>query len=346
MKKIVIYRPGGYEELRIEEHADLAPGPGQVLIEVSTIGINFADCIIRMGLYESAKQYVGYPITPGFDVAGTVAAVGEGVDDLPPGTAVLAVTLFNAYATQVVVDREQVFALPKNMSAVEAAAFPTIFLTAWMALHELAHVRPGESLLVHSAAGGVGSALVQVGRLAACKVIGVVGATHKVESVKALGATAVIDKSVTDLWTEVERLEPEGYDVILDANGVATLRESYAHLAPLGRLVIYGFHSMFSKGRGRPDWVKLVWDFVRTPFFNPLRMVNENRSVLAFNLSFLVSRRDVLIPAMGRLLDWYRSGQLRLPAIATYPFEEVAAAHRELESGQTVGKLVLTVGAK
>lgn len=343
MKKIVIHRPGGYDRLKIEEHPDLTPGPGEVLIDVNAIGVNFADCIIRMGLYESAKQYVGYPITPGFDVAGTVAAVGEAVNDFSIGDRVLAVTLFDGYATQLVTDQAQVFALPGSMSFLEAAAFPTVFLTAWLALKELAHPRPGETLLVHSAAGGVGSALVQLGRLMDCYVIGVVGATHKVETVQNLGAHRVIDKSTQNLWSEAKALAPDGYDVILDANGVATLRGSYQHLAPLGRLVIYGFHSMFPKGRGKPNWLKLAKDFFNTPFFNPLRLTNESRSILAFNMSFLAKRRDILIPALKQLLRWYRGGALQLPAITTFSFEEVAKAHQTLESGQTVGKLVLTV---
>lgn len=343
MKKIVIHRPGGYDRLKQEECQDLTAGPGEVLIHVNAIGINFADCIIRMGLYESAKQYIGYPITPGFDVAGTVAAVGEAVSDIRIDDRVLGVTLFNGYATQVVVDQSQVFSLPRSMSFLEAAAFPTCFLTAWLALRELAHPRPGETMLVHSAAGGVGSALVQLGKLMDCRVIGVVGATHKVDTVRNLGADGVIDKSTQDLWGEAKALAPDGYDVILDANGVATLRDSYRHLAPLGRLVIYGFHSMFPKGRGKPNWLKLAKDFFNTPFFNPLRLTNESRSILAFNMSFLANRYDILIPALQQLLQWYREGELQLPPITTFPFEDVAKAHQTLESAQTVGKLVLTV---
>jgi NADPH:quinone reductase-like Zn-dependent oxidoreductase len=343
MKKIVIHRPGGYDRLQQEEHPDLSAGTNEVLIDVNAIGVNFADCIIRMGLYESAKQYVGYPITPGFDVAGTVAAVGEAVGDFHIGERVLAVTLFNGYATQLAVDQSQVFSLPNSMSFLEAAAFPTCFLTAWLALQELAHPRPGETILVHSAAGGVGSALVQLGKLMDCRVIGVVGATHKVDLVRKLGADGVIDKATQDLWSEAQAQAPGGYDVILDANGVATLRDSYRHLAPLGRLVIYGFHSMFPKGRGKPNWLKLARDFFNTPFFNPLRLTNESRSVLAFNMSFLANRRDILIPALQQLLQWYREGELQLPPIKAFPFEEVAKAHQTLESAQTVGKLVLTV---
>jgi NADPH:quinone reductase-like Zn-dependent oxidoreductase len=342
MKKIVIHKPGGYRQLVIEEHPDLVPGREQVLIEVATIGINFADCVTRMGLYASAKHYVGYPITPGFEVAGTISTVGAAVTDLQPGTEVLAVTRFNGYATQLVVHREQVSPLPPQLTMETAAGFPTVALTAWFALFELAHPHPGDSMLVHSAAGGVGSMLVQLGKLAGCKVTGVVGASHKVETVRQLGAAAVIDKSATDLWKAAEASAPGGYDIILDANGIATLKQSYRHLAPVGKLVVYGFHSMLHTRDGMPRKLGLAIDYLRTPRFSPFDLTTRNRSVLGFNLSFLFDRKTILATGMQQLLQWLQEGKLQPPAVTPYPFEAVADAHRALESGQTVGKLVLT----
>jgi NADPH:quinone reductase-like Zn-dependent oxidoreductase len=225
----------------------------------------------------------------------------------------------------------------------QAAGFPTIFLTAWFALFELAHPRPGARLLVHSAAGGVGGALVQLGRLAGARVIGVVGATHKLAPVLGLGAEAVIDKSREALWREAERLSPEGYDVVLDANGVSTLMQSYRHLAPAGKLVVYGFASMLPRSGRRPSRLRLLWDYWRTPRFDPLRMSNRNRSVLAFNLSFLFDRPGLFEEAMGELLGWLAEGRIRLPKITVYPLEEAAVAQHALETGQTVGKLILSV---
>ncbi|MHC4340093.1 MAG: synaptic vesicle VAT-1 family membrane protein [Planctomycetota bacterium] len=341
MRKVVIHRAGGYDRLKIEEHPDPEPGPGEVLVRVEAAGVNFADVIIRMGLYSSAKEYVGWPITPGFEVAGTVAAVGEGAGMPPEGAKVIAVTRFGGYASHLIVPAHQVFELPGQLDVSQGAGFPTVFLTAWYALFELARPRPRSTLLVHSAAGGAGGALLQLGKIAECRTVGVVGASHKVEAATDLGADVVIDKSREDLWREAERHAPEGYDVVLDGNGPATLKQSYEHLRPTGRLVVYGFHSMFPRKGGRPNRLKLLVAYLRTPRFHPLRLTNENRSVLAFNLSYLFERREILGEAMGRLLGWVQQGRIQPPQTTRYPLDRVADAHRDLESGQTVGKLVL-----
>ncbi len=341
MKKVVIHHPGGYDRLSIEERPDPEPAAGEVLLDVHAIGVNYADCVTRMGLYASARKYVGYPITPGFEVAGNVAAVGAGVSGFTPDQRVIGVTRFGGYATRMTLPQSQVFTLPSSMGMAEGAGFSTVFLTAWYALFELAHPHPGDHVLVHSAAGGVGSALVQLGKLADCQVIGIVGATHKMDAVRRLGADAVIDKSSCDFWQEAGRLSPAGYQIVLDANGSASLKRSYEHLAAAGKLVVYGFHSMLPKGRGRPSWPALLWHYWRTPRFNPLRMTGQNRSVLAFNLSFLFDKTSLLKSALEQLLGWAQEDRIRPAPTSAYPLDEVARAHRDLESGNTVGKLVL-----
>jgi NADPH:quinone reductase-like Zn-dependent oxidoreductase len=340
--KVVIHRPGSYDRLALEESPDPQAGPGEVRVAVEAIGINYADCLVRMGLYASAKEYVGWPITPGFEAAGTIDQVGEGVASHKLGENVVAVTRFGGYASKLVVRAGQAFTRPSRLTAEQAAGFPTVFLTAYYALFEMAGVRPGQWLLVHSAAGGVGCALVQLGRVAQTNVVGVVGASHKVEAVERLGATAVIDKSQTGLWPAAEKLSPTGYHAIFDANGAETLRESYRHLAVPGKLVVYGFHTMLPRTGGKPRWLKLVWDYVRTPGFNPLDMVTRNRSVLAFNLSYLFSENAMLSEGMARLFEWLEAGQIQPPVVTSFPLRDVAEAHRALESGKTIGKLVLT----
>ena len=343
MKKIVIHKPGGYDRLVIEEHPDPVPGPDEVLIEVAAIGVNYADCVTRMGLYTSARHYVGYPITPGFEVAGRVIRSGSAVHGLADGSRVIAITRFGAYATRLAVKRHQVVPLPDALDLEQGAAFPGVSLTAGFALVELPHPRAGSSIRVHSAAGGVGSMLVQLGKVAGCRVVGVVGASHKVGAAQALGADAVIDKSTQPLWREAERLSPGGYDIVLDANGVSTLKQSYNHLAPVGRLVVYGFHSMLPRRGGIPHKLRLAWDYWRTPRFSPFSLTTRNRSVLGFNLSFLFDRTEIMQLGLQQLLTWLDEGKLQPPSVTPYPFEQVADAHRDLESGQTVGKLVLVV---
>ncbi len=339
-RKIVVHSAGSYDHLKLETSPVPTPGPGEVRIDVRAIGVNYADTIVRMGLYASAKEYVGWPITPGFEVSGTVGAFGSGVD-LAVGDEVFAVTRFGGYSTHVIVERRLVFRRPAAISLEQAAAIPAVYMTAWYALFELAHPRRGARVLVHSAAGGVGGALVQMAKIAGCEVIGVVGNSSKVAVAKAAGADHVIDKATQNLWREAERFAPEGYDLILDANGVATLGDSYKHLRRAGKLVVYGFHTMMPKTGGKPNWPKIAIDYLRTPRFSPLEMTNSSHSVLAFNLSYLFDRNELLAEGLGQIIGWLEDGTLVAPPVVTYPLADVARAHADIESGKTVGKLVL-----
>ncbi len=340
MRRIVIQRPGGFDALELIEEALPRPGPREIVIACRACGVNYADSIIRMGLYASAKQLHGYPITPGFEVAGTVAAVGEDVDEWQAGDEVIGLSLFNGYASHMRAPVEGVFAKPEGLSFEQAATLPTVFLTAWWMVHRQLHPRPGETWLVHSAAGGVGSALLQLARLAGARAIGVVGKTHKVDHALGMGAEAVIDKSTEKLWQRAEAIAPQGFDAIFDANGVATLAQSYGHLAPTGRLLVYGFASMLPR-TGRPNWLGLAIDWLRTPRFSPMDMTRRNRSVLAANLSFLQSHAPSMREGMHWLLERFCDGRLLPLPVESYPLSEAAAAQRRIETGQSVGKLAL-----
>jgi len=340
MRRIVIAQPGAYEVLRLAEAPVPSPAPDEIVIACRACGVNYADGIVRMGLYASARALHGYPITPGFEVAGTIAAVGANVTDRQVGDEVIGLSLFNGYASHLRLPADGVFDKPTGLSFGQAATLPTVFLTAWWMVHRQVHPQPGETWLIHSAAGGVGSALLQLARLAGVRAIGVVGASHKTDHARAMGAAAVIDKSTESLWQRAGELAPEHFDAIFDANGVATLRQSYRHLAPTGRLVIYGFASMLPKN-GRPNWLKLARDWLLTPRFSPLDMTQSNRSVLATNLSFLQAHAPTMREGMAWLLERFGDGRLKPLPVETYPLAEAAAAQRRIESGQTVGKLAL-----
>lgn len=343
MHKVVIHRAGHYDQLQLETHASPPLPPAHVRIAVEACGVNYADCIVRMGLYASAKAYVGWPITPGFEVAGRVMALGDGVEGLNVGDDVVAVTRFGGYCDELVVASHQVYVRPPGLSAIDAAAMPSVFLTAWYGLIELAQPPSGTSVLIHSAAGGGGQALVQLALRRGCKVVGIVGGAHKVDSVRALGPVDVIDKSADrDWWAEVARCAPSGYAAVFDANGVATLRRSYKQLAARGTLVIYGFATMLPRGGRRVRWLRLALDYLRTPRFDPLHLTQHNHNVMGFNLSYLFDNEALLVGAMETLLSWMSDGTITPPPVQTFALADAAQAHRAIETGTTVGKLVLT----
>jgi NADPH:quinone reductase-like Zn-dependent oxidoreductase len=347
MKKIVIERPGGYHRLKVKEFPTPTPQKNEVLIEVSAAGVNFADVFVRLGLYKSGKEHVGWPITPGFEFSGKVVQCSPEVSDLAEGTPVFGITRFGAYASHLCVPAHQVFALPQDskFSSDDWAAFPAVFLTAYHGLFHNFVLRPEMTMLVHSAAGGVGGALLQLGKIAGCRMIGVVGAGHKAATALESGADVVIDKSRDDLWTRAGDICPDGFDVVFDANGPATLKQSYRHLAPSGKLVSYGFHSLLSTRKGVPNYFKLIYEYLRVPRFSPLNMTRDNKSLIAFNLSYLFHRVDLMKESMRDLMKWVADGKIKAPVLCSYPFDSVADAHRALESGQTVGKLILKFAA-
>jgi len=341
VKRVLVRRPGSFDRLELVEQADPVPGPGEVLVETAAVGVNLADCVVRMGLYPSATQYVGWPITPGFEFSGTVLANGPGAGRFQPGQRVFGVVRFGAYATHVVAAEDQLVAVPDNLTMEQAGAAFVPSLTAWFALVFQGGAQPGHKVLVHSAAGGVGSTAAQMALALGCEVVGVVGSPEKVAFVQALGVTRVIDRSQGGFAERARAFAPGGYDIVLDANGYQTLRDSYALLAAMGRLVIYGAHTMLTRGSGRRNWLRLAYTFLRTPRFDPLRLTNENKNVLAFNLSYLFERKDSLIPAVPALVGWLERGQIRFPHVDSYPLSRVGEAHRALQSGRTVGRLVL-----
>ncbi len=344
MKKVVISSPGGYDKLTIQNFPDLSASDNSIIVDVKAVGVNYADCLVRFGVYESAKKYVGWPITPGFEFSGIVKSIGKNVSRFKVGDEVVGITLFNAYASEVKVKENQLFHIPAGFSLIEAAGFPTVFFTAYHALFQLVKIYPASHVLVHSAAGGVGSALVQLAKAFNFKVTGVVGSSHKVQDVKNLGADFVIDKSNQDLWIEAKKVCPDGYDVIFDANGYTTLKDGYNHLRAVGKIITYGAHSLMPKGgSGRVNYFKALVGLIKSPRFSPLQLITDNKAVIGFNLSFLFARQDLAIEAMTDLMRLALEKKIKPLKTTTFKFSEVGLAHKALESGATVGKIVLVI---
>lgn len=340
-KRIRIYKAGGFDQLKIEDFHCPEPTDKEIKINVKSAGINFADTIVRQGHYASAKKYIGWPITPGFEVAGTVMSVGKKVDSFKVGDRVMAITLFNGYSSEIVVRAANARKIPKVLSFDEAAGILAVFGTSYYANYWLNQPRRGSVCLVHSAAGGVGLALVQMLKDLDCTVIGVVGNSSKVAVTKTYGADEVIDKSSQDLWKTVEKIAPEGFDIVFDPNGASTFKQSYKHLKMTGKLIIYGHQSMLSKTKGKQNPLLLVIKYLQTPRFNAFNMVTDSKSVLGFNVSFFFDQQDMLTEFLNYIVAKIENKKLRPLPVKTYSYTNIAQAHQDLQSGKTTGKLVI-----
>ena len=372
---ISIGRPGGLEQLRL---VTLKPGiatigynlkqhspppfsqaiqstsdvpKGSVVISNKAFSVNYADCCIRWGLYESALQFVGFPIAPGFDVAGVVEMVPPGNDGpWNVGDNVFGVTLFGAYSSRVLVPSVQLRKIPASLSFEQAAAIPAVALTALYALHLAGHFPQASkctnrAILIHSAAGGVGSMLVQMSKiLGLSPVVGVVGKSSKVDFLTSLGCDVVIDKSTQDLWQAAREASPDGYAAIMDANGVSTLQQSYDHLAPTGRLIVFGFHSNLPMGRAALsplEWIRMAVKMSSMPKFDPMDLTVSNKSVMGFNLSFFEKEVDLVSLLFDQVCEWLEQGKLTCPRIVEMDMTNIGEAHNLIMSGKSVGKIVI-----
>lgn len=323
-----------------------APGAGELAIRVEAAGINFADLLMRAGLYDTVPPR---PYSPGFEVAGVVSAVGaaaEPADGEPwrEGDPCVALLRHGGYAHDVVLPRRNVFRRPAGLSAVEAAAAPVVFLTAHVCLFESARVREGETVLVLGAGGGVGTAAVQLARQAGLRVVGTAGTERKRSFVTdELGADACFD-SRSDWEPGVRELVGDrGIDVALDPVGGTATASCQRLLAPLGRIVFYGF-SEAMPGHSR-NWLKAARAWLTTPRFHPLSLIQPGIGISGVHLLHLHEQEELLRAHMGRILDSVAAGELQAVVDRSFPLTRDGAvhAHRYIHERRNLGKVVLTV---
>lgn len=339
MQAIRIESFGGPERLVLRELPDPAIGPGQVRIAVRAAGVNFADLMMRMGLYPEAPPR---PFTPGYEVAGTVAEIGPGVTRVRVGDRVIAGTRFGGYATMAVSSEDKVLTLPDELSFAEGAAIPVNYLTAWIALHGMARIGRGERVLIHNAAGGVGLAAVQLARRLDCEIFGTAGSPEKLAYLAEHGVAHPIAYRTTDFAAEVLRITAErGVDLILDPIGGETTRRGFRVLTAGGRMVLYGVSTMV-EGRTR-NLFKVLWEMVTQPRFSAVRLLNANRGVFGLNVLKLWDDDGVLNTALAGIVAGVKEGWLRPRVHQTFPLREAGRAHESLQDRKNIGKIVLVV---
>ncbi|MBM3224058.1 MAG: zinc-binding dehydrogenase [Candidatus Tectomicrobia bacterium] len=338
MRQMCILQHGPPEVLTLQGAPDPPVTSGTVGIAVRAIGVNFADVLARQGLYPDCPKP---PVVVGYEVAGVVEAVGEGVTDIAPGQPVLALTRFGGYAERVVVPTAQVFALPPTMPFPVAASLPVNYLTAHLMLYTCGHLHSGERVLIHGAAGGVGLAAVQLARLRQAEIYGTASAA-KHAILHEHGVQHTIDYYHHDIPTVIHGLTGgRGVDIVLDPLGGRSFAQSYAVLAPLGRLIVFGVSRM-SSGFRRNPFVAL-WHLLRTPRFHPLRLMQENKAVIGIHLGRLWGQTALMRDTMQAILHLYTQGQIAPVIAKTFPLAAAPAAHRYLQERRNVGKVVLTI---
>lgn len=316
MKAVSIKEPGGPEVLQWVDAEDPVPVAGEVVVDVVASAVNRADVMQRMGLYPVPAGASPYP---GLEVSGRIGAVGEGVTGWKVGDEVCALLTGGGYAQKVAVPAGQLLTVPKGVGLVEAAGLPEAVATVWSNLVMTAHLKEGETLLVHGGAGGVGTAAIQIAKAVGARVVTTVGGPGKAATAKELGADVAVDYRTQDFT------EHGPYDVVLDVVGGQYLERNVQSLAPDGRLVVIGLQDGL-EGR-----------------LNLADMVFKRLSVHGTTLRTRSAEQKAAIVAEVQSEVWpmIESGAVQLVVDQTVPMAEAAEAHRLIDTGKHIGKILL-----
>ncbi len=355
MKRVVVDRYGGPEVLRVVAEDDPRPGVGEVRVRVLAAGVSFTDAQLRAGTYLGVPKP---PFTPGYELVGVVEELGPGCSRLREGDRVAALTVWGAYAERVCVPEANAVEVPDELDPAEVVSLVLPYMTAYQLLHRMAMVNSGETVLVHGAAGRVGTAVLELGALAGLRLYGTASARDRA-AVERLGAVA-IDYRSEDFLARVRELPGKGVDVVLDGLGGALSLRSFRALRPGGRLVIFGHYSTLA--HGRKSWRGWIEWYAATASVALWGLLSPRRRVLAYRIQKLRDRHQVLpvgggpraLPVGGGPRDpaWFREDFLALlellradkihPVVAErLPLADARRAHELLEQSASVGKLVL-----
>ena len=335
MRQIWITKQGPPEVLEVREAPDPAAGPGQVRVRVRASGINFADLLARVGLYPDAPKP---PCVVGYEVSGIADQIGAGVSGIDAGDRVLAMCKFGGYSDTVVVPTQQVVKMPPQMTFEQGAAFPVVYVTAYNMMVFNGNLRPGSSVLIHSAAGAVGSAAIQIAKTRGCVILGVASAS-KHDFLRAQGCQHPIDAGGDYAAQARAVVGEQGVDLILDAVGGKSWTTGYDLLAPCGRLVAFGLSSAVSGNRR--NLLHAGRQLLAIKKWNPMKLMNDNKTIGGTNVGHLFARPDLIAPQLAALMQMYEKGELAPQVDHTFPFNQAAAAHQYIHDRKSKGKVLL-----
>jgi NADPH2:quinone reductase len=327
MKAVRVHETGGAEVLRYEEVEDPKPDAGEALVRIAAAGINYLDVYYRSGFHWGGHHKRQLPYIPGAEASGTVVAVGAGVSDIKVGDSVAygISNGYGSYAELCAVSSWHLYKLPSSIALETAAATMLQGMTAHYLTHSTRPLKPGDTVLVHAAAGGTGLLLVQIAKMRGARVFGTVSTADKARRVLEAGADAAINYVEQDFAVEVRRLTGgRGVNVVYDAVGQATFEKSLDSLAPLGTLVIFG------QASGPVP-----------PFDTAVLNAKGSLSLMRPSLTHNVTNHTDVLRRAGDLFSWIAAGKLTVTIGNAFPLSAAAQAHRALESRQSFGKILL-----
>ena len=354
VKRVIVDHFGGPEVLKVVEGDLPRPGPGEVRVRVLAAGVSFTDAQLRAGTYLGVPKP---PFTPGYELVGVVEELGPGCSRLREGDRIAALTVWGADAEQVCLPEEEVVEVPEELDPAEVATLVLTYMTAYQLLHRMAKVKRGETVLVHGAAGRVGTAVLELGALAGVHLYGTASARDGA-AIERLGGVA-IDYRTEDFLARVRRLPGKGVDVVLDGLGGAVSLRSFRALRPGGRLVVYGHYSTLADGhKNRRAWIE--W-YATTALVALWGLLSPRRKVMAYRIQELHegrqwapwARRQALPVGggprhresfredFGVLLELLAAGKIHPVVAERLPLSDARRAHELLDSSAAVGKLVL-----
>ncbi len=336
MKAVVATRHGPAEVLRVEDRPAPMPTKGQVRIRVAAAGLNPSEVNARQGMYPDAPPP---PMVVGYEVSGIIESLGEGVDSFRVGERVWALCRFGGHAEVVCTPAAWVRRMPDAMSFEAAAAIPVAYATAVILALDFGRIRKGDRVLLHMASGGVGLAVLQLcARIPDVTIIGTASA-GKHEALKKLGLHHAIDASA-DFEPQVREItQGRGVDVVLDPVGGKNWKKNYRLLAPLGRLMVYGFSG--ATGPGKRSLARAAWQLAHTPIWVPLSLMEQNRAVMGLNMGRLFDETELITRGLDTLEQLASEGAIAPVIDSVFPFSKAIDAHLRMESRKNLGKVVL-----
>ncbi|XP_053555559.1 synaptic vesicle membrane protein VAT-1 homolog [Bombina bombina] len=336
-RALVLSAHGGYDKVKlVTKKGSLAPKTGEVLVRVKACGLNFADLMARQGVYDRLPSL---PVSLGMECAGTVEELGEGVTDRKVGDKVLVLNRFGLWQEVVSIPTNHTFIMPEGMSFEEGAALLVNYITAYMILFDFGNLRPNQSVLIHMAAGGVGTAATQLCKTVENVTIFGTASAAKHESLKENGVTHPIDYRTTDYVDELKKVSPKGVDIVLDPLGGSDTCKAFNLLKPMGKLVIYGAANLLTgQKKNLMALAKTWWNQFS---INAMQLIPSNKAVCGFHLGHLDDETELITGVVTKLLDLYKQGKIKPKIDTVFPFEQVGDAMRQMQEKKNIGKVVL-----